>query len=41
MYTPNFTEIGQTFCGRTYRHTDISSSNVIRSIQRSRPKKQT
>jgi len=41
MYTPNFIEIWQTFCGRTYGHTywrtDISPSNVIRSTRRSRP----
>ena len=23
MYIPNFTEIGQTFCGWTYRWTDV------------------
>jgi len=42
MYTPNFIEIGQTFCertyGRTYWRTDISPSNVTRSTWRSRPK---
>jgi len=47
MHTPNFIEIGQTFCGRTYvptdgqtatgyRRADISPSNVIRSTRRSR-----
>jgi len=47
MYRPNFIEIGQTFCGRTYGRTDgrtywqmdIFPSNVIRSTWRSRPKK--
>jgi len=34
MYIPNFIEIGQTFCGRTYGRTDISPSNV-----KSTPKK--
>ena len=23
MHTPNFIEIGQTFCGRTYGRTDV------------------
>ena len=40
IYTPNFIEIGETFCGRTYLMTDICSpSNVIRSTRRSRPNK--
>jgi len=48
MHAPNFIEIGQTFCGRTYRRRDVwtylltdrhSPSNVIRSTQRCRPNK--
>jgi len=43
IYTPNFIEIGKTFCGRMFIRTHwlmdiISPSNVIRSTQRSRPK---
>jgi len=46
MYTPNFIEIGKTFCGRTdvrtdgrtYWRTFQTPSNVIRSTRRSRPK---
>ena len=44
IYIPNFIEIGQTFCGRTYGRTwtyllteGHSPSNVIRSTLRSRP----
>ena len=39
-YIPNFIEIEETFCGRTYVRTDISPppSNIIRSTFGSRPK---
>ena len=36
-YIPNFIEIEETFCGRTYGH--LRPTNVIRSTRRSRPKK--
>jgi len=41
IYTPNFIEIGITFCGRTdggVALTFQTPSNVIRSTRRSRPK---
>ena len=42
IYTPNFTEIGKTFCGRTdgrtYWRTFQAPFNVIRSTRRSQPK---
>jgi len=37
-YIPNFIEIEETFCGRTYGRTDGHyRHNVIRSTRRSRP----
>ena len=37
-YIPNFIQIEETFCGRTYGRTDIfSPSNIIRSTFGSRP----
>jgi len=40
-YIPNFIEIEETFCGRTYGRTDIFPSNIIRSTFGSRPKNRT
>jgi len=44
IYAPDVTEIGKTFCGRTYVRTYLLTdrhfpSNVIRLTQRSRPNK--
>ena len=41
-YIPNFIEIEETFCGRTYGRTDIfPPSNIIRSTFGSRPNNAT